>query len=154
MLRTLRRALVIVLAGVALGMAANAVSPRRIPWLTPPKAPLQARDTLTLHDAEGLWNGGAAFFLDARAPSDYAAGHITNAFSLPIEDFDNRYPSVAALFTPDSTIVAYCDGQECDLSHRLMVKLRELGYHNVRVLVNGWTSWHTANLPTRTGDQP
>ena len=36
------------------------------------------------------------------------------------------------MLTPDSAIVAYCDGMDCDLSHRLMDRLRELGYHNVR----------------------
>jgi 3-mercaptopyruvate sulfurtransferase SseA len=35
-----------------------------------------------------------------------------------------------------------------------MDRLRELGYHNVRVLTNGWTSWHTAGLLTHAGGQP
>jgi len=154
MWRTVQRALVIVLAGAVLGLAANAVSPRRIPVLTPPKTPPPAQDTVTLKEAQDLWTGGTAFFLDARAPADYAAGHIAGAVSLPIEQFDDHYMQAAAMLTPDATIVAYCDGQDCDLSHRLMTKLHELGYHHVRLLVNGWTTWHTAGLPTHTGDQP
>jgi rhodanese-related sulfurtransferase len=154
MRRTLQRALAIVCAGAVLGLAANAISPRRIPYLTPPKAPPKAEDTVTLKEAQELWSSGRAFFLDARAPSDYAAGHIAGAWSLPVEDFEEHFPHVAPMLTPDSPIVAYCDGQECDLSHRLMTRLRELDYHNVRLLVNGWTTWHTAGLPTHTGDQP
>ena len=152
--RTLRQAFIIVVAGTALGLAANALSPRRIPFLTPPKAPLDAADVVTLQDAQELWNSGKAFFLDARAPADYQAGHIAGAISLPIEEFDNYYPQVEPMLTPDTTIVAYCDGNDCDLSHRLMDRLRELGYHNVRLLVNGWTTWHTHGLLTHDGVQP
>ena len=154
MRRTIQRALIIVFAGAALGLAANALSPRGIPYITPPRPKLETRDTVPLEDAQQLWSGGASFFLDARAPADYAAGHIANAFSLPVEEFDKFYPDAASMLTPDATIVVYCDGLECDLSHHLALKLRELGYRNVRVLVNGWTVWHTAGLPTHAGDQP
>jgi len=151
---TLRQAFFIVVAGTALGLAANGLSPRRIPFLTPPKAPPRAADVVTLQDAQALWSSGTNFFLDARAPADYQAGHIAGALNLPIDDFDNYYPQVEPMLTPDATIVAYCDGQDCDLSHRLMDRLRELGYHHVRLLVNGWTTWHTAGLPTHAGAQP
>jgi rhodanese-related sulfurtransferase len=154
MRRTLERALLIVIAGAVLGLAANGITPRRIPYITPPLAPPQAQDTVPLKEAQELWTGGSAFFLDARSPADYAAGHIAGAVSLPVEEFEDHFAQVSTMFTTDATIVAYCDGMECDLSHRLMDKLRGLGYHNVRLLVNGWTTWHTAGLPSHTGDQP
>jgi rhodanese-related sulfurtransferase len=154
MWRTIQRAALIVLIGGALGLAANALSPRGIPYITPPKPSLQQQDTIPLAEAQKLWSTGATFFLDARSPADYAAGHIANAFNLPVEDFEQRYPAVAGMLTPESSIVVYCDGLQCDLSHRLMEKLRELGYQHVRVLVNGWTVWQTARLPAHRGDQP
>ncbi len=154
MRRTIQRALVIVLAGAVLGLAANAVSPRRIPYLTPPKAAPQAQDTVALQQAQELWASGSAFFLDAREPADYAAGHIAGALSLPSEEFNDRFPPVERVLTRDATIIIYCDGLDCDLSNRLMVRLRELGYHNVRHLVNGWSAWRTAGLATHTGDLP
>lgn len=154
MARTLRQALVIVMAGAAAGLAANALSPRRIPFLTPPKAPPQAKDTVALEEAKALWGSGTALFLDARATADYQAGHIAVALSLPIEEFDDHYPQIQPMLTSDSAIVVYCDGPDCDLSHRLMDRLRELGYHNVHLLANGWTTWHTAGLLTHAGDQP
>ena len=150
----LRQALIVVLVGAAVGLAANGLSPRRIPVLTPPKAPPHAADVVTLQDAQALWNSGTALFLDARAPADYQAGHIAGALSLPIDDFDDYYLKVQPLLTPDAAIVAYCDGMDCDLSHRLMDRLREFGFHNVKLLVNGWTAWHTAGLLTHAGAQP
>ncbi len=154
MRRSIQRALLIVLGGGALGLVANAISPRGIPYITPPQPRLQAQDTVPLPEAQELWSSGATFFLDARAAADYAAGHIANAFSLPAEEFDQHYPRVAGMLTPDSSIVVYCDGEQCDLSHGLMMKLRELGYRHVRVLVNGWTVWQTAGLPAHKGEQP
>jgi len=154
MRRTIQRALVIVFTGAVLGLAANAVSPRRIPYLTPPKVTLQSQDTIPLPEAQELWTSGSGFFLDARAPADYAAGHIAGSLSLPIEEFDDHFSQVQRFLSPDSMIVAYCDGMDCELSNQLMVRLRELGYHNVRHLVNGWTAWRTAGLSTHTGTQP
>ena len=154
MRRTIQRAALIVLVGGALGLVANALSPSGIPYIAPPKPMLQVQDLIPLPEAQTLWSSGAAFFLDARSQADYAAGHIANAFNLPAEEFDERYPSVAGMFTPDSPIVVYCDGLQCDLSHRLMDRLRSLGYRHVRVLVNGWTVWQTARLPAHKGDQP
>ena len=87
-------------------------------------------------------------------PADDAAGHIAGALSLPMEEFDDHFPQIAPMLTPELTIITYCDGQECELSERLMVRLRELGYHNVRHLVNGWTEWHTAGLLTHMGNEP
>lgn len=151
---SVRRALGIAVAGSALGLIANAVSPRGIPYITPPKAQLHSQDIISLQDAEALWGSGTGMFLDARAPADYAAGHIANAFNLPDKDFDEHFSQVAAMLTQETPIVVYCDGEQCELSHHVMRKLRERGYTNVRVLVNGWTVWRNAGLATQTGQQP
>ena len=152
--RTLFRALLIASAGAALGLAVNIISPRRIPFIAPPPAVAQPTDFVPLATAQQLWQGGTAFFLDARAPADYAAGHIAGAYNLPAEEFDARYPQTATLLTPDSVIVTYCDGLECDLSHHLTDRLRELGYQNVHILQNGWTAWRQAGFTTTTGNRP
>jgi rhodanese-related sulfurtransferase len=154
MRRTILRVVIIVLASVSLGMLANTVSPKRIPFITPPKPKIAEKDILPLDEAHKLWESGEAMFLDARAPADYAAGHIANALSLPVEEFEARYPQIAPMLSPDSKIVVYCDGTDCELSHRLAERLRQLQYKNIRILMNGWTSWHNANYPTQTGAAP
>jgi len=154
MRRTIQRSLVIVLLGAALGLVANAVSPRRIPFITPPKTEIPEQEFVLLSQAHELWSSGAAFFLDARAPVDYAAGHIANAFNLPAESFDDHFAQVASFLTTDSTVVCYCDGTECDLSHHLAELLRQRGYTNTRVFRNAWTEWKNAGYPTTKGAQP
>ncbi|MEI6085378.1 MAG: rhodanese-like domain-containing protein [Verrucomicrobiota bacterium] len=153
MWRTLQRALVVTIAGAVLGLAANAVSPRRIPYIAPPVVNVPS-DFIPFDEAQALWRSGEAIFLDARAPADYAAGHIGNAFNVPAENFDAHYSPVAGMLTPASRIVTYCDGLECDLSHHLTDRLRQLGYTNVHILKNGWTVWRNAGLATSTGGQP
>ena len=152
MLRTLLRVLVIALAGAALGLVHNAASSKHIPYIAPPKTALDTADFISLDEAWQLWLASGGFFLDARSPADYAAGHIPGAYSLSPENFDVRYPQVATMFTLESRLVVYCDGMQCDLSHDLTTRLRQLGYRNVRILQNGWTVWHKAGFETATGN--
>ena len=147
MWRTVQRSLVIVVASAAIGLAVNGVSPKRIPYITPPKPVIAESEFVPLDEAHQLW--GSAIFLDARAPADYEAGHIASAFSLPAEEFDQHFPAVAPFLTPTSKIVCYCDGMECDLSHHLAELLRQRGYKNIQMLQNGWTAWSKAGYPTQ-----
>lgn len=133
-----------------IGLAWNQISPRGIPLVAPPLAaspPGQAEEYLPLPKATELWRGGAALFLDARDPEDYAAGHIGNALNLPAQSFAAHFGAVAPLLSPDSILVVYCDGLDCQLSHRLRDSLRELGHTNTHLLANGWTAWRQAGLP-------
>lgn len=154
LLQTLRQMSVIVLLGLALGLAGNQASPRGLSLRTPPKPETPADDYLALDQAKALWQGGTAFFLDAREPADYAAGHIGNALNLPAQSFEQHFGEVAPMLTHESRLVLYCDGQECELSHRLRESLHQLGYTNIDLLHNGWTAWRQAGLPTSQGGRP
>ena len=131
---------------MGLGLLGNAISPRGLPLRTPP--PIAAR-TISLEEAVEVWNNGIAIFLDAREPQDYAAGHIGNAFNLPALSFEAHFGKVAPLLTPTSRIVVYCDGTQCDLSHRVIERLQQMGFTNVQILTNGWSVWRQAGLPTQ-----
>lgn len=144
----LSQALGIVLFGIGAGLAGNQLSPRGLPLITPPRQTHNAQAFIALAQARQLWHRGAALFLDAREPADYAAGHIGNALNLPAQSFAQHFGEVAPLLTPDSDLVLYCDGLECDLSHRLAESLRQHGYTNLHILSNGWTAWRQAGLPT------
>ena len=53
---------------------------------------------------------------------------------------------------PETPIITYCDGETCNLSHDLALFLRDMGFMNVRVLVNGWTAWHESRFPVESSE--
>ena len=149
---TLVRIAVIVLLGAVLGIAGNDASPRGLRLFgAVSKRAATAPGMVSLDEAKTLWGDGATLFLDARDPADYEAGHIGNALNLPAQSFGEHFGSIVTLVAPDTRMVVYCDGMECDLSHRLRKNLAELGYTNGRVLANGWTAWRSAGFATATG---
>lgn len=151
MTRLIQQVAVIALLGVVLGLVANQASPRGLPLITPAKPAAVADEFLGLDQAKELWQTGAALFLDARESADYAAGHIGNALNLPAQSFERHFGDIAPLLAPESRLILYCDGRECELSHRLRASLRQLGYTNAHLLFNGWTAWRQAGLPTAQG---
>lgn len=143
--------LVIVVMGSALGFLSNAIGPRGIPLITPPKKAAKAEEFMPLNKAHELWSSGGALFLDARNPEDFEVGHIASAISLPYERFGEYFPKVAPLLAPENPLVVYCDGTECELSHHLTDQMRSLGFTDIHMLFNGWTAWSKAGYPTETG---
>ncbi len=101
-----------------------------------------------LEQARLLFEQNAVQFVDARPQSQYAEGHVRDALSLPLQKVDRYFVERADRLESQKTIVTYCDGESCDLSHELALFLKEMGFENVRVLVNGWTIWQEAGLPT------
>jgi len=104
-----------------------------------------------LDEARGLFESDAAIFLDARPADQYDEGHIQGALNLPWQEVDHYFMDLADRLEDTRTIVTYCDGESCDLSHELALFLKEMGFTNVRVLVNGWTVWQQAGLPIEGG---
>ena len=102
---------------------------------------------ISLQEAEKLFRSQAAVFLDARSADDYVKGHIQGARSLPWQDVDQFFVEVTEDLISETPIITYCVGETCNLSHDLAVFLKDMGFMNVRVLVNGWTVWKSAGLP-------
>ncbi len=148
---------ILALAAV-LSFAVNHFRKERLPLVGDwsPKTELNALKTsedavISIEEARALFLTGGAIFLDARSPEDFQAGHIQGALNLPAQNFDEFFPVVLPEITPDSLIITYCDGENCELSKDLAFALSAKGYSHVRVLVNGWSSWRDANLPVELG---
>jgi rhodanese-related sulfurtransferase len=103
-------------------------------------------------EAGRLFRQEAALFVDARPQSQFAQGHIRGALNLPWQEVDRYFMETADRLEGSMTIITYCDGDNCDLSHELALFLKDMGFENVRVLVNGWTVWKQDGLPTDTGE--
>lgn len=100
-----------------------------------------------LAEANRLFQEEAAIFVDARPENQYAAGHIQGALNIPWQDVDRYFVETADRLGSAPTVITYCDGESCDLSHELALFLKGMGFKDVRVLVNGWTVWRQAGLP-------
>jgi rhodanese-related sulfurtransferase len=106
---------------------------------------------VSLEEARRLFAVQGTLFLDARPAEQYAENHIQGALSLPWQEVDQSFDQMSGCLEQAAAIITYCDGESCDLSHELALFLKEMGFKNVRVLVNGWTLWQQAGLPIRMG---
>ncbi|MFO7971768.1 MAG: rhodanese-like domain-containing protein [Desulfobacterales bacterium] len=107
---------------------------------------------MDLEQAVQLFEQNEALFVDARPENLYFQGHIRGALSLPLEEVNRYFAEVADKLDVSKPIITYCDGETCDLSHELTLFLKEMGFEDVHVLVNGWTVWQQAGLPTEAGE--
>jgi rhodanese-related sulfurtransferase len=155
--RTAWQVPVLVILSAAVALAVNALRADRLPLVG--DFSVAARITtstgermdISLDEAEQLFLTHAAVFIDARPEEDYARGHIQNARCLPWHEMDLRFMAVTGELDLEMPIVTYCDGETCELSHNLALFLRDAGFLNTRVLVNGWTLWQQAGLPVESG---
>lgn len=102
---------------------------------------------ITLEETEDLWRNGAAVFFDARKPALYDAGHVPGAGSIPVLRSRIMIPADVMAMAKDRTLVVYCEGGECVVSHALALRLSEEGFKDIRVFTGGWAGWTAAGLP-------
>jgi len=148
--------LCIIVVSVVLALGSNALRPRGLPLLHAEESAVDLNngaDTVSIMDAALLFLSGRAVFLDARSRFEYEDGHIQGAVSVPAEEFGFLFDDLKPKIQGKDAIITYCDGERCPLSHELAVSLREAGFDNVRVLVNGWTLWNREGLPVAATGQ-
>lgn len=80
--------------------------------------------------------------IDARRPEDFAKEHISNSINIfPYADESEYIPKLMNVPT-DKTIVIYCDGGTCDLSHEVAKALTNMfGHSKVYIYEGGWEEW-------------
>jgi len=143
---------------VFLGFSTNQFRNNRLPlfgnWTIESRlvTPSDTQFGISLAEAKELFLKQGAVFIDARPNNDYEKGHIKGAHSLPWHDIDQQSIEVTKDLPPDIPIITYCDGETCGLSHDLTMFLLDMGFNNVRVLINGWALWQKADLPVESGN--
>jgi rhodanese-related sulfurtransferase len=156
---TVRQSIIMVILSALIGVSINTVRSDRLPLIGnwSPEAQLVSADgkkmAISLEDAKKLFEAQKAVFLDARSPEDYNAGHIRGAKNLPWLEFSRYFDQAASGIAQDRTLIAYCDGETCHLSKELAKALSEMGFQDVRVLINGWSLWVQNNFPVQKGLQ-
>jgi len=107
---------------------------------------------ITLAEAENLFAGGKAVFLDARPEKECHEGWIPGATNVPFETTDRKtLKELTGRFPADISIVVYCSGGDCLSSLGLARILVDLGVKEVRVFLGGWAEWKQAGLPEEKG---
>lgn len=89
---------------------------------------------------------GKVVVLDVRPTTEYTAGHIPGAVSVPLEELQHRLEELPA----NVEIVAYCRGAYCVLSYDAVDQLTAAG-RKARRLHEGMLEWRLAGLPVEDG---
>ena len=103
-------------------------------------------ETVTREELRVRMRAGGIVVLDVRPVTEYAAGHIAGAVSVPVEDLASRLADLPA----GRDVVAYCRGPFCVYADDAVRQLRNLGRPAVR-LEDGYPEWALADLPVSTG---
>ena len=91
---------------------------------------------------------GDVIVLDARPATEYAAGHIPGALSVPVENLKHRLKQLPK----SKAYVAYCRGPYCIYADQAVEQLRASG-RRARRLAAGFPEWKLAGLPVESATQ-
>jgi rhodanese-related sulfurtransferase len=97
--------------------------------------------TIDFVGAQNLVESGGVLVFDARPASDYHAGHVPTALSLPISDFEHAFIEHMPMLQMGMPLMVYCTGPECDEALQLAIRLREAGFEDPLVYLGGWEEW-------------
>ncbi len=78
--------------------------------------------------------------IDARPYKKYLAGAIPGSIGIPEKQFADKR-DMLPIGKADTTLVYYCGGYKCSLSHKSAIKARYLGYKKVVVAEAGYPGW-------------
>jgi rhodanese-related sulfurtransferase/DNA-binding transcriptional ArsR family regulator len=88
---------------------------------------------------------GDVVVLDVRPSTEYRAGHVADAVSLPVDELTRRLRELPK----NRQVVAYCRGPYCVYADDAVRALRRRGYQAAR-LEDGYPEWARAGLPVET----
>jgi len=91
---------------------------------------------------------GEIVVIDVRPTSEFNAGHLPFARSLPLDELEKRLADLPA----DRAIVAYCRGPFCLMSDEAVQLLRARGF-NATKISDGVSEWVAGGLPIETSTE-
>lgn len=150
MRKALYETVLVLLVATALAAGGYALRPGALPLKATDPAPETSDEpfkVIALDAAMRMYTSGEGLFADARPIVAYEAGHIHNALHLEPGAVEEWAEKLIANYAPDQPIIAYCEGEQCLLSHELAERLTWLGYEKVFYLVDGWGQWKRHGLP-------
>ena len=107
---------------------------------------------ISIKDAGEKFFKGEALFIDARNSIEFSEGHIKGALNLCVDGFEEWIKEFLPATDPETFIITYCDGIECDLAQNLAEELYFAGFNNACYMSNGWSLWNENSLPVYMAD--
>jgi rhodanese-related sulfurtransferase len=108
------------------------------------------RDGVEVIDREELaarLERGEVLLLDVRPETEYVAGHINGARSVPIGELRRHLRALPR----GGEVVAYCRGPYCVYADEAVRELTRKGF-SARRLIDGFPEWKRAGLPIAAGN--
>jgi len=87
--------------------------------------------------------------VEALPAAYYEQGHLPGAVNIPHDAVDAQ--AVRLLPDKSAEVVVYCASATCRNSDYAALRLKALGYANVRVYAGGKADWIEAGLPVESG---
>lgn len=151
---------VLLLTGTACvcALVAHAVLPGRVAWNYPWSRDVELRAAsqnvtlVSLAETRKIVDEGTHLVFDARPKAQFIKGHLPEAYSVPQADATGALQKVQALLTPKQPLLVYCNEQGCDEGLLLCLRLREHGYANAVLYLEGYKQWVAAGLPVERGE--
>jgi rhodanese-related sulfurtransferase len=91
----------------------------------------------------GLGKTEAGVYVDCRVESDFQAGHIPNAISLPYEHVSKDHQ----LLDDYQVLIVYGEDYNDSRADGMSKRLMELGHKDVRTLIGGLRAWKSEGNP-------
>ena len=92
---------------------------------------------------QALDNKSNLLIIDARAPTDFAAGHIPGAINIPYYEMGQRYKEVPK----DKWVITYCACPHAEAEQAARELLKQ-GYTQVKAIDEGYFGWVDKGYPT------
>lgn len=97
--------------------------------------------SIALDTLKGMMGKGEQYALvDARPYKKFLSGAIPSAIGIPEKEFAEKR-GMLPIDKQNVTLVYYCGGYKCALSHKSAIKARYLGYKKVVVAEAGYPGW-------------
>jgi rhodanese-related sulfurtransferase len=103
---------------------------------------------ISLQDVQAAATAKSAVIIDANSPASYQAGHVPGALSWSAIKGD---PAASLPADKNTLIIAYCGNPHCPAYAQAAVAAKNLGYTNIKHMVDGIDGWNAAKLPTEPG---
>ncbi|MDR6857149.1 rhodanese-like domain-containing protein [Variovorax guangxiensis] len=99
--------------------------------------------SLTAQGAVQLINRERAVVVDVREPEEFAAGHMTGARNVPLNQLEEKLAAAVKNKTVPLLLVCATGSR----AQRAVAVAKKLGYEQAQAVAGGLKSWKEANLP-------